>query len=386
MDRLCMKPDLGIYYEMLDSIASTEPSLSFLSKQWHDIDEWRRQARSKVLELLAFDPPKCPFNSQVESSEETEGITCETISYDMPFGPRTRGFFIYPKAHSKKLPSVVGLHDHGSFFYFGKEKLVELRNEPKVLVEFKQKYYGARSWATELAKRGFAVLVADVFLWGSRRIPVESINEELQRRFDGLEVGSDEYIRRYNEFWEISECLMVVDTILNAGTSWPGIYSYEDRRSVDYLLTRDEVDPGRIACGGLSGGGLRSIFLTGLDARIRCGFCVGFMTTVRGILRNHIRCPPGHGLLMYAPQLFRFLDLPDIISLHAPQPLMVQYNVEDELFTEESQHEAHGKIKTIYSRQGNPDNYVGKFYPGVHKFDEKMQGDIFDWLKEQLLK
>jgi dienelactone hydrolase len=379
-----MKPDMGIYYEMLDQIAATKPSLSFLSKSWPNVDEWRKQARSKAFELLAFDPPNLPLNSRVDSSEEEDGLICEEISYDMPYGPRTHGFFLHPQEHHGKLPAVIGLHDHGSFFYYGKEKIVAIRNEPKILTEFKQKYYGARSWATELAKRGFAVLVVDAFLWGSRRIPMESVNEELHKLFDGVEAGSDDYIRRYNEFWEINECLMVVDTILNAGTSWPGIYSYEDRRSVDYLLTRQEVDPKRIACGGLSGGGLRSIFLTGLDARIRCGICVGFMTSIRGILRNHLRCPPGHGLLIYAPQLFRFLDLPDIISLHTPSPLLVQYNMEDELFTLEGQREADEKIATVYSRQGSPSNYVCKFYPGVHKFDAIMQEDAFNWLKETL--
>jgi hypothetical protein len=228
----------------------------------------------------------------VESSEEEDGLIREEISYDMPYGPRAHGFFVYPQEHQRKLPAVIGLHDHGSFFHFGKEKIVAIRNEPTILTEFKQKYYGGRSWANELAKRGFAVLVVDAFLWGSRRIPMESVNEELQRGFDSMKVGSDEHIRRYNEFWEINECLLVADTILNAGTSLPGIYSFEDRRSVDYLLTRHEIDPKRIACGGLSGGGLRSVFLTGLDSRIRCGFSVGFMTSVRGILRNHIRCPP----------------------------------------------------------------------------------------------
>jgi len=379
-----MKPDMGIYYEILDQIAATKPSLSFLSKSWLKADEWRDLARSKVLELLAFNPSEVSLNARVESSEEKDGLVREEISYDMPYGPRTHGFFLYPRKYERKLPAVIALHDHGSFFYFGKEKIVALNNEPKILTEFKETYYSGRSWATELAKRGFAVLSVDAFLWGSRKIPMESVNEEYQKTFEGIKVGSDEYIRRYNEFWELNECLMVVDTILNSGTSWPGIYSYEDRRSVDYLLTRHEIDPKRVACGGLSGGGLRSIFLTGLDSRIHCGFCVGFMSSIRGILRNHIRCPPGHGLLMYAPHLFRFLDLPDIVTLHAPSPLMVLYNTEDELFTIEGQREADEKIAAVYSSQTSLSRYVRKFYAGGHKFDAIMQKDVFNWLEESL--
>jgi hypothetical protein len=244
-----MKPDMGIYYQMLDEIAATEPSLSFLTKPSLDVDEWKKRARSKISELLTFNPPNVPLNSRIELKDEREGLIREEISYDMPYGARTHGFFLYPRETSeRKLPAVIGLHDHGSFFYFGKEKISAIRNEPRILTEFKQKYYGNRSWATELAKRGFAVLVIDVFLWGSRRIPMNSVNEEFHKLFDGLEPESEEYIRRYNEFWEINECMLVVDTILNAGASWPGIFSYEDRRSIDYLLTRPEIDSSRIAC------------------------------------------------------------------------------------------------------------------------------------------
>ena len=378
-----MKPDMGTYYEMLDGLAS-QPTSSFLADKWIDIESWRQRVRSKVFELLAFNPSQVPLRPLVEAREKWEDLVVEEISYDMPYGPRTHGFFIYPDNQKTKLPAVVALHDHGSFFYFGKEKIAGTHAEPAILSEFKQQYYGGRSWATELARRGFAVLAVDIFLWGSRKIPMDSVNEDFQKHFDGAVEGSDEYIRRYNDFWAINECMLTVGTILNAGTSWPSIFSYEDRRSVDYLMTRSEIDPNRIACGGLSGGGLRTIFLAGLDARIRCGFCVGFMTTIRGVLRNHIKCPPGHGLLMYVPHLFELLDLPDIISLHAPSPLMVQYNKEDELFTLEGQREADQKIGMIYSKMGRPESYTGRFYEGRHKFDAVMQEEVFQWLEECL--
>ena len=328
-----MKPDMGIYYEMLDAIAATPPSLSFLSGKWPDLETWKSKARAKVLELLAFEPPNVQLNPSIEARHYEEGVVVEEISYEMPYGPRAHGLFLYPKEAGSELPAVVALHDHGEFFYYGKEKLVSFPNEPVVLREYRDKYYGGRSWATALAKRGFAVLAVDSFLWGSRKIPIGSMNEELQKKFEGVGPESEEYIRKYNEFWASNECVLVVDSILNSGTSWPAIFAYEDRRSIDYLLTRSEIDANRIGCGGLSMGGLRTIFLAGLDKRVRCAFCVGFMTTMRGVLRNKIRCPPGHGLLMYVPELFKLLDLPDVISIRTPAPLMVQYNEEDELFT-----------------------------------------------------
>ena len=379
-----MKPDMGIYYPMLDSLAAKPPSLSFLSERWREVDAWRAAGRAKVLELLEFRPPDTPLNAKIESRIEEEDVAVEEISYQMPYGPRTHGFFLYPRKRPEKLPAVLALHDHGEFFFYGKEKITKTPAEPGILEAYKRLYYGGRSWATELAKRGFAVLAVDAFLWGSRRITLDSVNEELQSGFAGVDEGSEEYVQRYNEFWSNNECPLIVDSVLNAGANWPGIFTYEDRRSVDYLLTRPEVDQDRVGCGGLSMGGLRTIFLAGLDPRIKAAFCVGFMTTMRGILRNKIRCPPGHGLLMFVPHLYSQLDLPDVIGLHAPAPLMVQYNEEDELFTPEGQHDADQKIAEIYRKAGRPSDYVGGFHPGKHKFDIPMQSEAFDWLETQL--
>ena len=127
------KPDLGIYYPLLESISAVRPSLSFLEDGWTDVDEWREGARERVLELLDFKPRQVPLNPNVESSTESDGLRVEEVSYDMPYGPRAHGYFLCPtgregKGESEKkerLPAVVALHDHGGFFYYGKEKIVE---------------------------------------------------------------------------------------------------------------------------------------------------------------------------------------------------------------------------------------------------------------------
>lgn len=364
---------------MVEHIAPTEPSLSFLSKDWKDTDAWRKEARNKVFELMNFSPASVPLNPTVDSKTMRDGLVFEEISYDMPYGPRTKGFFLYHQ-NAKKQPAVVALHDHGGFFYYGKEKIVESGIKSAALDEHKQ-HYGGRSWASELAKRGYAVLAIDNFLWGSRSIPIDSVNDEMVGNFEGLAPGSEDYIRNFNFLWDSVESSITVSTLANAGTCWPAILSYEDMRSVDYLLTRPEIDPSRIGCGGLSGGGLRTIFLAGLDPRIKAAFCVGFMSTLRGMLRNHIR---GNSLIMYVPHLLSFLDLPDVIALRAPAPLLVQLDRDDGLFSLKGMEEANQKISKIYEKMQHPENYTGRFYPGRHKFDVEMQEDAFAWLGKKL--
>jgi dienelactone hydrolase len=376
------KPDLGTFYEALESVSkSFEPSFSFLSKEREDADEWRVESRKKIDQLLGFYPKAVSMNATVDSKSENNGIITEEISYDLPYGPRTRGFFLYPKNRGqKRLPGFLALHDHGGYYYFGKEKVVNSLVHSESLTEFKKAHYGGKSWANELAGRGFAVLSIDVSLWGSRKIPLETVNSELVGHFDGLKLGSEDYIQQFNQYWDSTEASITIATMLNSGTCWPAIHLYEDKRSIDYLAGRPEVDPQQIGCGGLSMGGQRTIYLAGMDSRIKFAVCVGFMSTVREMLRNHIH---GHGVGFYVPGLIRLMDLPDVISLHAPAPLMVQYNNQDGLFTLESQHAADTKISKIYSKMGRGQNYVGRFYDGRHKFDLEMQEDAFEWLDRQ---
>lgn len=47
-----------------------------------------------------------------------------------------------------------------------------------------------------------------------------------------------------------------------------GLDYWDDSRSIDYLLSRSEVDADRIECTGLSGGGWRANILAALDKRI----------------------------------------------------------------------------------------------------------------------
>ena len=67
--------------------------------------------------------------------------------------------------------------------------------------------------------------------------------------------GSEAYIRAFNAFANRHEEL-TAKTIFAAGATWPGILFQGDRASLDYLLTRPEVDSSRIGCMGLSIRGL----------------------------------------------------------------------------------------------------------------------------------
>jgi dienelactone hydrolase len=376
-----MTSDVGVYREILDHVlAQTGPTLSYLNYDGSEIAQWRTEARGKLLELLAFRPPAAPLHPETGRKYVVDGLEIEEVSWEVGYGPRCQGWVMKPQGATGKFPTVLALHDHGGFKYYGKEKIAENGGEYPLTKEHREDAYGGIAWANALAKEGFLVLVHDAFAFGSRAVPVESLRPRLQSRFEGLTPGTPEYVHAYNAFAGEHEHLLA-KSFFTAGTTWPGIFAYEDRRAVDYLSTREDVDMDRIGCGGLSGGGLRTVMLAGTDDRIRAAACVGFMSTWEDFLHDRVFT---HTWMLYIPHCARYLDFPDILSLHGPQPTLVQYDEDDPLYTLQGQRDADERLRATFKKMGAEDAYTGSFYPGPHKFDAPMQREAFEFFKRNL--
>lgn len=376
-----MPSDLGVYQELADQVLAQQGrTLAYTSRDWPELEQWRLEARGKLLELLAFRPKPAPLEAKLERQIQHDGLTIEEVSWEVGYGPRCQAWVLKPAGAAGKLPAVLALHDHGGFKYFGKEKIAEADHIFPLTAEHRADAYGGVPWANALAKEGFLVLVHDTFLFGSRAVPVDSLSTRYQNRFRNLQVGTPEYIRAYNSFAGEHEHI-VAKSLFTAGTTWPGVYAYEDRRAVDYLLTRTDVAPERIGCGGLSGGGLRTVMLSGTDPRIKAAVPVGFMSTWQDFLRDRVFT---HTWMLYVPHAAAYLDFPDILSLHGPKPALVQYDEEDPLYTLQGQRDADRLLREAWTKMGAPERYKGSFYPGPHKFDVPMQKEAFAFFKAHL--
>jgi hypothetical protein len=83
--------------------------------------------------------------------------------------------------------------------------------------------------------------------------------------------------------------------------------------------------------------------------------------------------------MIYVPHVAKFLDFPDIQSLRAPLPTMVQSCTEDPLFSIEETARAHDMIATTFEKAGARERFRGEIYGGGHKFDGAMQESAFQW-------
>lgn len=348
------------------------------------------ETQRKVREVLGWaDRPETAQEVQVERTWHKDGLDCEEISWSVGYGPRTHAWFFKPSGAEGRLPAVMALFDHGGFKYYGKEKIAEgPEDSPDFIHKWWDVYYGGRAWPNALAREGFAVLVPDVFLWGSRKFPEEEIRSAVGGQFPASAVASQrdtygipEEIATYNALTNAHEHL--VSKYCNLlGTGLPGVVSHEDRIALNYLRSRDDVQPQNMAVAGLSGGGHRAGLLRATVRRLKAAVIVGLMSTYEGLLDHNVN---SHTWMFYPFGWSRYGDWTDLVACQAPASLLVQYDEDDHLFTPQGMQDAHARLQKHYQSVGHPESYTGQFYPGPHKFDLEMQQAAFDWLKSQLM-
>lgn len=369
---------VGVYGPWLaDEVLGDAPArLSFRTGKFRNVEEWKKTARARALECIA------PVNLggvpqvTVTGRAEYDGLDIEFLTWQLPAGPKTEAVFLKPSGAQGPLPGILALHDHGGNKFLGWRKITRTDDIPWAIQEKHQAhYYGGVGWANEIAKRGYAVLVHDTFPFASRRVLVKDVPERLRAGGVDPSPGDVDGIAKYNAFAGAHEHIME-KSLLSAGTTWPGVYLVEDQRALDVLCSRKGVDASRIGIAGLSGGGMRTVFLGGLDPRVKVAVTVGFMTTWRDFLLDKAFT---HTWMTYVPLLPKDLDFPEILALRVPLPTLVLNCKEDPLYTLPEMERADRMLADTFKRAKAEDKYKSIYYEGGHKFDRAMQEDAFDW-------
>jgi dienelactone hydrolase len=372
---------IGAYGEWAAQTMQDPPRLSFRQPMFANVDDWRPVARARFRETLMGPGGAVTPVASVQHKLEFDGLAIEHLQWQLPYGPPTEALVLKPVGARGKLPGVLALHDHGGNKYFGVRKITRISKDPHpLMLKHQERYYGGLAWANELARRGYVVLVHDTFTFGSRRMRLADLPANIRNNMVEANPEAEDEIQRYNQFAAGHEHL-IAKSLFSAGLTWPGVFVFDDQRAVDYLASRPDVDATRMGCCGLSGGGLRTVMLTGADERIRCSCCVGMMTTWRDYLLN--KCFT-HTWMCYVPGLPRDLDYPEVLGLSVPNPVLVLNNRQDALFTMPEMERADRILTDVYKKAGAPERYKASFYDGPHKFDPEMQKEAFAWFDRWL--
>jgi len=368
--------DVGSLFPIIQSEAiKGDFPLSFLNGQFRSVKSWKSKARGKLLELLHYSPQRCDPKAEIVERVDKGDFVREKIYFNTTPAIRVPAYLLLPKRNGKRMPAIVALHDHGGFYLWGKEKLVETEDEPPVLKDWRKTYYGDAAIASTLARMGYVVLVIDAFYWGERRMLLDDDPADFRERPASI---SQARISAFNQRSSQGEQL-VGRTIFAAGFTWSGLMLWDDVRSVDYLVSRPEVDPARIGCVGLSMGGFRSCHLAALDDRIKAAVIVGWMASFPRQLKHHVRNTIGH--TMVVPGLYRDMDYPDAASLAMPGAVLVINGKKDGLFEPTGVANCFDKLNQCYKKAGLPDRIRTSLYDAPHEFSPQMQEEAWQWIK-----
>lgn len=373
---------IGPYGEWAASLVNKElPSLSFRRKEFSNLERWRTEARRKLEDRLGIPDLGGTPQVKVKKQYTFDGLHIEELSWQLPYGRPTDAILLKPQNAKGPLPGILAFHDHAANKYFGARKITRTgEDQHPVMKEHQEHYYENMAWANEIAKRGYVVLVSDAFPFASRRVMLQDVPAHLRGSLTDADPENPESIKAYND-WAAEHEHIMAKSLFCAGTTWPGVFFAEDQKALDVLCARKDVDASRIGCGGLSGGGMRTVFMGGLDPRIKCAVCVGFMTTWQDLILEKSFT---HTWMTYVPILPNELDFPEILGLRAPLATLVLNDEQDALYTLPEMKKADAILRDVYEKAKAADHYACSYYPGPHKFDLKMQAEAFAWFDKWL--
>lgn len=331
-----------------------------------DFEEWRKEARAKVVELMGL-APEAPTSTdyRIVASEQREGYTAHKIEFEISANNPVRAYLLVPDGEGP-FPALVALHDHGAKFSIGKEKMIRpIAESPEVVAEAEEwltKCYDGVWTGDWFASQGYVVLAIDALMWGNRG------------------EGTDGRETRYDTQQAVaSNCLKL-------GTSLVGIITWDDLRSIDFLAAQEFVAADRIGLYGHSMGGHRAWMAAALSDKVSAVASVCWMATSDALLaagNNELK--GGSAFAMQIPMVSRWLDNPDIASLACPRAALFISGTEDKLFPAGVE-EAYEKMARVWRSQDAEGMFHYSLHPSPHYFDKTMQQEVADFFARNLLR
>ena len=318
------------------------------------VQSWEKRKaklRRKLWRLLG-DLPEL-FTPKVTIREKLlkDGYELERFTFDNGVGDTVYGYLLIPARHKKQGPAILYHHYHADKYKQGKQEVLS-------------KAFKTLDFATgeALVRKGYIVLCIDAYAFG-------------ERRFQGP-AGKKEEGRRTEE--------SLFKMFLWQGWTLWGMMVRDDLLVLNYLLSRPEVDPKRIAAMGMSMGSTRTWWAAALDERIRVAVCVACLTRYQNLIAHGQVCQ--HGIYYYVPNMLaEKIDTESVVGLIAPRPLLTLTGDKDAGSPADGVKLINSFQEYIYKLYGKTENFRGLVYKGAgHEYTPEMWKETLDWLKEHL--
>jgi hypothetical protein len=282
-------------------------------QQW---EQRRAEIMHRLPEVLGgLEDKRGRVRAEVLAREELEEHWREKLVIESRQGFRLPCFLYLPKYLPAAAPAILTVHGHGP----GKSAVAGvLQSSP-----FHMHNYG---WG--LARRGYVTLTPDLHNMGERA---------------DNEVGT-QYLA------------------YALGKSLAGLRTWDVLRCYDYLLTRPEVDPGRIGLTGLSLGGTITAYAGALEPGFKVIVQAGYFFSWRR-QPDLFGCPCN-----FVPDLITLCDLPEVDACMAPRPLMIAHGLHDWFYDNAGVRHGAGFVRSVYGLRGAKERFRLHLFPEGHTY------------------
>ena len=299
-----------------------------------DAERRKEVVRRKILAALGGLPDYAgPLHARITGQIQADGYVIEKVIYEsLP------GFYVtanlYRPNRPGRYPAVLLQAGHTQ----------EGKAEPQWL-------------AANLALKGFVSLAFDPVGQGERE---QTYDAQLKAPAAG---------------WSVNEHIHAGAQASLAGESLTRYFIWDAKRSIDYLVSRPEVDPQRIGAAGCSGGGALTTFIGALDSRLKAVIPACFPNSFRLLFTG----ADPHSEMTLPGHLAIGLDTADFVELSAPTPWLIQATEQD-YFTPPGARMMYEEASRWYRLYGAEDRIAFFVGPGGHGTPRVSREAVYRWL------
>jgi dienelactone hydrolase len=317
-----------------------------------NLSQWnvKKTEVKETLKNLLGDIPERPAKLKVKtiSREVKNGYILEKFLIDNEVDSWIPGYLAIPLNIKGKVPVIVGLHGHSS----SKENIFGYNSNT------------AQDVMALLISNGYAVMAIDSYFNGERLGTGPAGESERQER------GSDQELSQFKlNLW--------------FGRSLWGMQLRDEQIAIDYLISRPEIDAGRIGVEGMSMGSTRAWWLAALDERVKVVVGIACFTRYKELIEQ--RQLKAHGIYYFVPGVLNHFDTEAIMGVIAPRPFLVLTGDSDAGSPLAGMKVLENKLNTVYSLYNKNENFKSIIYKNTgHVFTDEMKMEMLDWFNKFL--
>ena len=303
------------------------------------MNEYNRKRREQLYQLLGKLPPlERKISVQCVSKKTYEWFILEKLILDLNGIEPVPAYLLLPNHADFPVPAILYHHAHGLDYSIGKEEI--LSGRPAIQ---------SVPYGEELTRRGMAVFCIDMWAFGERSGRTES---------------------------------EIFKEMLWYGKSMLGMMIYDSIRSLDYLISRPEIDAARIGTLGISMGSTLSWWTAALDTRIKVVADICCLTDFHELVKE--QGLDRQGIFYYVYDLLNHFTTADINRLIAPRPHLSLAGSKDKLTPVEGLMKIDEELKECYKEWNQQGAWKLKVFDVGHVETPEMRKEVLHFLDKWL--